>query len=271
MMVSPGFEQRAEAGDRLFGDLAGRQHHPGGRAVSRAAAPVSVRSPAPLTFSPESAATAAASRRTRCTDVLGGRGAAPDCRPSVPVRSCQAASISPVLSLSPAHDKLTADEDHRRRDGRVGIGQDDRRRHARRGARGEFPRRRPSPTRQCREDAQRHAPRRCRSPAVLRAIAAEIDRWRQCGEGGVVTCSALKRAYRDISSSAIGRKWGWSISAARAISSSTAVAQRHEHFMPVGLLESQFATLQEPDADEHPIVVEIKVGPPRSWRTSSAA
>jgi gluconate kinase len=32
---------------------------------------------------------------------------------------------------------------------------------------------------------------------------------------------------------------------------------RHEHFMPVALLDSQFATLEEPAPDEHPIVVEI--------------
>src|SRR5882672_6465750 len=32
----------------------------------------------------------------------------------------------------------------------------------------------------------------------LRAIAARIDEWRSRGEPGVVTCSALKRAYRDI-------------------------------------------------------------------------
>jgi gluconokinase len=31
---------------------------------------------------------------------------------------------------------------------------------------------------------------------------------------------------------------------------------RHEHFMPVALLDSQFATLQEPTPDEHPIIVD---------------
>jgi len=29
-------------------------------------------------------------------------------------------------------------------------------------------------------------------------IAAEIDGWRATGESGVLTCSALKRAYRNI-------------------------------------------------------------------------
>ena len=32
----------------------------------------------------------------------------------------------------------------------------------------------------------------------LSRIAQEIDAWRRRGESGVVTCSALKRTYRDI-------------------------------------------------------------------------
>jgi gluconate kinase len=35
------------------------------------------------------------------------------------------------------------------------------------------------------------------------------------------------------------------------------MAERHEHFMPVALLDSQFATLQEPMPDEHPIIVDV--------------
>src|SRR3954454_3854964 len=31
----------------------------------------------------------------------------------------------------------------------------------------------------------------------LRAVAARIDKWRERGEAGVITCSALKRRYRD--------------------------------------------------------------------------
>ena len=32
----------------------------------------------------------------------------------------------------------------------------------------------------------------------LRAIAAKIESWRASGSSGIVTCSALKRAYRDV-------------------------------------------------------------------------
>ena len=35
------------------------------------------------------------------------------------------------------------------------------------------------------------------------------------------------------------------------------MAARHEHFMPVALLESQFRILEEPGPDERPIVVDV--------------
>ena len=39
------------------------------------------------------------------------------------------------------------------------------------------------------------------------------------------------------------------------------MAARHEHFMPVALLDSQFATLQEPTPDERPIIVDVGARP----------
>ena len=39
------------------------------------------------------------------------------------------------------------------------------------------------------------------------------------------------------------------------------MAARHEHFMPVALLDSQFATLEEPAPDERAIVVDIGGSP----------
>jgi gluconate kinase len=40
------------------------------------------------------------------------------------------------------------------------------------------------------------------------------------------------------------------------------LATRHEHFMPRSLLHSQFEALEEPGADENPIIVSIEP-PPR--------
>jgi gluconate kinase len=39
------------------------------------------------------------------------------------------------------------------------------------------------------------------------------------------------------------------------------IATRHEHFMPRGLLHSQFEALEEPGPDENPVVVSIKPQP----------
>lgn len=90
----------------------------------------------------------------------------------------------------------------------------------------------------------------------LRKIADEIDGWHARGECGVMTCSALKRSYRDI---IIGDRSDVVLVYLKG--SHELIRQRmtarHEHFMPVALLDSQFATLEEPTPDEHPIIVDI--------------
>jgi carbohydrate kinase (thermoresistant glucokinase family) len=90
----------------------------------------------------------------------------------------------------------------------------------------------------------------------LHKIAEEIDGWRARGECGVLTCSALKRSYRDI---IIGDRRDVVLvylKGSRDRIHQRMVA-RHGHFMPVALLDSQFATLEEPTRDEHPITVDI--------------
>jgi len=94
----------------------------------------------------------------------------------------------------------------------------------------------------------------------LRKIAEEIDDWRRRGECGVVTCSALKRSYRDI---IIGDRHDVALvymKGSRELIHQRMVA-RHEHFMPVALLDSQFATLEEPTLDERPIIVDVSGRP----------
>jgi gluconokinase len=90
----------------------------------------------------------------------------------------------------------------------------------------------------------------------LQAIADEIDRLSAAGECAVIACSALKRAYRDVL--VYGRDdvrivfldGTQDLIAAR-------LAARKGHFMPPGLLASQFKTLERPEADERPIIVSI--------------
>ena len=94
----------------------------------------------------------------------------------------------------------------------------------------------------------------------LRAIAAVIDAWRTAGHSGVVTCSALKRAYRDI---LIGERPDVRLVYLHGDKSLIAARMqtRKGHFMPTGLLDSQFATLREPWPDEHPVIVDIGPAP----------
>jgi carbohydrate kinase (thermoresistant glucokinase family) len=94
----------------------------------------------------------------------------------------------------------------------------------------------------------------------LHAIAAAIDDWRANGVSGVVACSALKRAYRDI---LIGPRPDVVLVYLQGSHDliATRMAARHGHFMPPGLLDSQFATLEEPSEAERPIVASIAPPP----------
>lgn len=96
----------------------------------------------------------------------------------------------------------------------------------------------------------------------LRAIAREIDAIRTSGQSAVVTCSALKRVYRDI---LIGLRPDVVLVYLQGSQQLIAgrLAERKGHFMPPTLLDSQFATLEEPGPDEHPIVISIAPPPDR--------
>lgn len=88
----------------------------------------------------------------------------------------------------------------------------------------------------------------------LAAIAARIDEWRRLGESGVITCSALKRRYRDI---IVGNRADVRLiylEGSRQLIGER-LASRRGHFMPATLLGSQFAALEPPEPDEDPITV----------------
>ena len=94
----------------------------------------------------------------------------------------------------------------------------------------------------------------------LRRIAEKIDAWRAAGQPGVLTCSALKRSYRDI---IIGNRPDVRLVYLKGSPDliRRRLAARHGHFMPPALLDSQFAILQEPSPDENPIMVEVSGQP----------
>ena len=94
----------------------------------------------------------------------------------------------------------------------------------------------------------------------LKAIAAHIDNVREQGRHAIVSCSALKRVYRDI---LIGAREDVRLVLLDGTKEEifARMSRRKDHFMPLGLLDSQFATLERPGADERPIAVPIDGAP----------
>jgi gluconokinase len=90
----------------------------------------------------------------------------------------------------------------------------------------------------------------------LQAIADEIDRTCKAGERAVVACSALKRAYRDVLVHGRNDVRIVFLNGTQELIA-TRLAARKGHFMPPGLLTSQFKTLEPPQPVEHPITVSI--------------
>ncbi|MFZ5736269.1 MAG: gluconokinase [Pseudomonadota bacterium] len=90
----------------------------------------------------------------------------------------------------------------------------------------------------------------------LQAIAAEIDRVIAGGGSIVFGCSALKRAYRDVLVHGRSDVRIVFLDGSRELIAAR-MASRKNHFMPAGLLDSQFATLQRPAPDESPIIASI--------------
>src|SRR5438067_334691 len=93
----------------------------------------------------------------------------------------------------------------------------------------------------------------------LAKVADWIDERLDAGENGLITCSALKRSYRDV----INRRGSGVVFVFLAGSKATIaqrLAARQAHFMPLSLLDSQFADLEDPQPDEPHITVDI--GPP---------
>jgi gluconokinase len=83
----------------------------------------------------------------------------------------------------------------------------------------------------------------------LRAIATWMDERITAGESAVVTCSAIKRAYRDLLLD--GRPQARMVFLAPDRETlARRLAARHGHFFPGQLLGSQFADLELPEPDE---------------------
>ena len=91
----------------------------------------------------------------------------------------------------------------------------------------------------------------------LEAIGERIEAERASGTGVVVSCSALKHAYRDALRKQVHGKVHFVLLDGSRELISDRMKKRKGHFMPPALLDSQFATLEKPTADEHAVVLDI--------------
>jgi gluconokinase len=96
----------------------------------------------------------------------------------------------------------------------------------------------------------------------LATIATRIIEARAAGRGLVVSCSALKRSYRDVLRAADPDLRFIHLSGPRALIAER-LATRTGHFMPPSMLDSQLATLEQPTDDERVAVHDIS-GTPES-------
>ena len=90
----------------------------------------------------------------------------------------------------------------------------------------------------------------------LLAVARWIDGQLAAHQPGIITCSLLKRAYRDIT---IGQRRGVTLVYLKGDEAMIheRLLHRQHRYMPLSLLASQFETLEEPVEDEHAVTVVV--------------
>ena len=94
----------------------------------------------------------------------------------------------------------------------------------------------------------------------LRSIAARLADAHAQRRSLVVSCSALKRRYRDVlRSGAPGLRFVFLHGEPALLAQRMAL--RTGHYMPPSLLDSQLATLEPPGPDEHAIALEFSLPP----------
>jgi gluconokinase len=94
----------------------------------------------------------------------------------------------------------------------------------------------------------------------LKALATRLREANAAGTGLVMTCSALKRSYRDTLRAGGGDLQLVFLKGPPALIAER-LAGRRGHFMPPSLLESQVSTLEVPGPDERAWVCDIRQSP----------
>lgn len=91
----------------------------------------------------------------------------------------------------------------------------------------------------------------------LDRIGASLHAAAAAGEGVVVSCSALKRAYRDRLRAAAGGDLSFLFLDGSREELLARMQARRNHFMPASLLDSQFAALEDPTGEDGVVTVSI--------------
>lgn len=96
----------------------------------------------------------------------------------------------------------------------------------------------------------------------LQALRAEIERAWKTDPVVVLSCSALKRAYRDVLRGDDGDVRFVHLHGDRDLIAQR-MAARSGHFMPVSLLDSQLRTLEALQPDERGVTLDVREPPQR--------
>ena len=103
----------------------------------------------------------------------------------------------------------------------------------------------------------------------LHSIADWIGAREAAGSGGVVTCSSLKRSYRDLLRDGHPDVRFVCLVGSRELLESR-LDHRVGHFMPASLLDSQLATLEPLQPDEPGATIDVSASPPQIEREALA-
>lgn len=93
----------------------------------------------------------------------------------------------------------------------------------------------------------------------LRSLHGLIERWLAAKQSAVLACSALKESYRSYLRVSEEVKFVYLRGSYELVANQ--FRQRQGHFMNPKLLQTQFATLEEPEAAEGVIVIELGRSP----------
>lgn len=104
----------------------------------------------------------------------------------------------------------------------------------------------------------------------LQSLAAHLAAAHGQGQPLVVSCSALKRVYRDLLRIGAPDLRLVHLHGTRDVLAARS-AQREGHYMPVSLLDSQIATLEPPGADENVLTFDVTQAPQKIVHQTVAA